>query len=40
MDEEWGNSMKTMREIKRMLDPNNILNPGKIFESTWKRGEN
>lgn len=40
MDEEWGNSMKVMRDIKKLLDPNNILNPGKIYMSTWKRGEN
>ncbi|MHA2394241.1 MAG: FAD-binding oxidoreductase [Promethearchaeota archaeon] len=40
MDEEWGNAMNTMREIKQVLDPNNILNPGKIYVETWKRGEN
>jgi alkyldihydroxyacetonephosphate synthase len=40
MDEEWGNSMKIMRNIKKLLDPNNILNPGKIYVNTWKRGEN
>ncbi|MFX0042046.1 MAG: FAD-binding oxidoreductase [Candidatus Hodarchaeota archaeon] len=40
MDDEWGNSMKVMRDIKKLLDPNNILNPGKIYVSTWKGGEN
>jgi len=24
-------SIETMKAIKRLLDPNNILNPGKIF---------
>jgi len=40
MDKEWGVAMKTMRQIKKVLDPNNILNPGKIYLETWKRGEN
>ena len=39
MTEEWGKSMKTMKEIKKLLDPNNILNPGKIYVDAWKRGE-
>jgi alkyldihydroxyacetonephosphate synthase len=39
MDEEWGKSMNTLRKIKKMLDPNNILNPGKIYVDTWKRGD-
>ena len=39
MESEWGTSMNTLREIKRLLDPNNILNPGKIFINTWKGGE-
>jgi len=33
---EWGNSFETLKSIKKMLDPNNILNPGKIYESIWK----
>ncbi|MFX0096032.1 MAG: FAD-linked oxidase C-terminal domain-containing protein [Candidatus Hodarchaeota archaeon] len=24
--------MKLMKKIKRLFDPNNILNPGKIFD--------
>jgi len=40
MEDEWGKSMKVTRDIKKMLDPNNILNPGKIYTNTWKRGEN
>ncbi len=40
MEDEWGKSMKVMRDIKNLLDPNNILNPGKIYVNTWKRGEN
>ena len=28
---ELGGSMETMRRIKRTLDPDNIMNPGKIF---------
>jgi len=26
-------ALETMKKIKRALDPNNILNPGKIFIS-------
>ena len=38
---EWGKSFDTLKSIKKLLDPNNILNPGKIYESPWKeRGEN
>ena len=40
MDREWGKAMDTLREIKKLLDPNNILNPGKIFVNTWKEKEN
>jgi D-lactate dehydrogenase (cytochrome) len=29
---EHGDSLETMRAIKAVIDPNNILNPGKIFE--------
>lgn len=39
MDNEWGNAMNTLRQIKKVLDPNNILNPGKIYIETWKRSE-
>lgn len=30
---EHGNSLEVMKAIKRLFDPNNILNPGKIFIS-------
>ncbi len=41
MPVEWGKSFDTLKSIKKLLDPNNILNPGKIYESPWKeRGEN
>jgi len=40
MDKELGNAMHTLRQIKKLLDPNNILNPGKIYVDTWERGEN
>ena len=31
MEREHGNSLKVMRQIKTLLDPQGILNPGKIF---------
>ncbi len=39
---EWGKAFETLKSIKKLLDPNNILNPGKIYESIWeeKGGEN
>jgi len=40
MESEWGGSMDTLKKIKNILDPNNILNPGKIYVDTWKGGEN
>lgn len=40
LEEEWGKAMNTLKEIKRTLDPNNILNPGKIYENTWKGVKN
>ena len=38
MESEWGNAFSTMKEIKKLLDPNNILNPGKIYTDAWKGG--
>ncbi len=38
MESEWGNAFSTMKEIKNILDPNNILNPGKIYIDVWKGG--
>ena len=38
MEEEWGKSLILLKEIKKILDPNNIFNPGKVVESSWKRG--
>ncbi|HUK50637.1 MAG TPA: FAD-linked oxidase C-terminal domain-containing protein [Terriglobales bacterium] len=32
MELEHGNSLELMKSIKKMLDPNNILNPGKFFD--------
>jgi alkyldihydroxyacetonephosphate synthase len=40
MDKEWGKSMEILKKFKRILDPNNIFNPGKVYESTWKGGSN
>ncbi|MFX0058699.1 MAG: FAD-binding oxidoreductase [Candidatus Hodarchaeota archaeon] len=40
MDYEWGKGMELLRDIKKILDPNYIFNPGKIFESIWKGGKN
>ncbi|MFW9784408.1 MAG: FAD-binding oxidoreductase, partial [Candidatus Heimdallarchaeota archaeon] len=38
MESEWGNAFSTMKKIKKILDPNNILNPGKIYIDAWKGG--
>ena len=38
MPVEWGKAFDTLKHIKKLLDPNNILNPGKIYESPWKEG--
>jgi D-lactate dehydrogenase (cytochrome) len=31
LQKEHGDSLPLMREIKRIVDPNGIMNPGKIF---------
>ena len=37
MEREWGKvGLETMKKIKKVLDPNNILNPGKVYEKIWK----
>jgi alkyldihydroxyacetonephosphate synthase len=38
MEDEWGESFKIMKKVKSLLDPNNILNPGKVFEKILKGG--
>lgn len=40
MEKEWGKSFEILKEIKKIIDPNNIFNPGKVFENTWKGGAN
>ncbi len=40
MQNEWGfNGYQTLKKIKNLLDPNNIINPGKVFDSLWKINE-
>jgi D-lactate dehydrogenase (cytochrome) len=31
MDKQHGKSIFLMKEIKKLIDPNNIMNPGKFF---------
>jgi alkyldihydroxyacetonephosphate synthase len=38
MPVEWGKAFESLKRIKELLDPNNILNPGKVFESPWENG--
>jgi alkyldihydroxyacetonephosphate synthase len=39
MEKEWGAAMKYQSKIKELLDPNNILNPGKIYANIWSKGD-
>jgi len=32
MKKEHGESLTLMKQIKRLLDPHGIMNPGKIFD--------
>ncbi|MHA1229975.1 MAG: FAD-binding oxidoreductase [Candidatus Helarchaeota archaeon] len=36
MPAEWGNAFNILKKIKKLFDPNNILNPGKLYESIWE----
>ena len=38
MDEEWGKGKDILSDIKKILDPNNIFNPGKVYGKIWKGG--
>jgi alkyldihydroxyacetonephosphate synthase len=38
MEEEWDGGLEIMQKFKEVLDPNNIFNPGKIYQKTWKEG--
>ncbi len=41
MEREWGKvGLETMKKIKKVLDPHNILNPGKVYEKIWKNNNN
>jgi len=31
MEKEWGNALEILKGVKKLLDPNNILNPGKTY---------
>jgi FAD/FMN-containing dehydrogenase len=40
MEDEWSNAgYKIMKKFKDVLDPNRILNPGKLFENNWNGGD-
>ncbi|TFG00792.1 MAG: FAD-binding oxidoreductase [Promethearchaeota archaeon] len=39
MDKEWDGGLEVMKKFKDALDPNNIFNPGKIYEKTWNGGD-
>ncbi|MCP4762749.1 MAG: FAD-binding oxidoreductase [archaeon] len=40
MQEEWGETgFKLLKDVKNLLDPNNIMNPGKVYSilKSWKK---
>jgi alkyldihydroxyacetonephosphate synthase len=37
MEKEWGSMFPLLKKLKKCLDPNNILNPGKLYEGSLPR---
>lgn len=36
MKQEWDGGLELMKKFKDVVDPNNILNPGKVYQNVWK----